>query len=52
MTMHLGQLVNDLATVLRYAFLLATIELLVFADEDLPEVSPTVTRSRQILSIS
>ena len=35
---HLGQLVNDLAVVLRRV-LPADIELLVFADEDLPEVA-------------
>ena len=45
---HLGQLVTDLATVLRRV-LPADIELLVFADEDLPEVSADGHAVEQIL---
>jgi len=47
-SMHLGQLVNDLATVLRRV-LPADIELLVFADEDLPEVSADGHAVEQII---
>ena len=46
--MHLGQLVTDLATVLRRV-LPANIEMLVFADEDLPEVSADGHAIEQIL---
>ena len=45
---HLGQLVNDLAVVLRRV-LPADIELLVFADEDLPEVSADGHAVEQVL---
>ena len=45
---HLGQLLNDLAAVLRRV-LPADIELLVFADEDLPEVSADGHAVEQIL---
>ncbi len=45
---HLGQLLNDLAAVLRRV-LPADIELLVFADEDLPEVSADGHAIEQIL---
>jgi len=45
---HLGQLVTDLAAVLRRV-LPADIELLVFADEDLPEVSADGHAVEQIL---
>ena len=45
---HLGQLLNDLGTVLRRV-LPADIELLVFADEDLPEVSADGHAIEQIL---
>jgi len=46
--MHLGQLVNDLAAVLRRV-LPADIEMLVFADEDLPEVAADGHAVEQIL---
>ena len=45
---HLGQLVNDLAVVLRRV-LPADIELLVFADEDLPEVAADGHAVEQVL---
>jgi PAS domain S-box-containing protein len=45
---HLGAVVNDLATVLRRV-LPADIELLVFADEDLPEVAADAHAIEQIL---
>ncbi|HZE93144.1 MAG TPA: PAS domain S-box protein [Gemmatimonadales bacterium] len=45
---HLGQLLNDLAAVLRRV-LPADIELLVFADEDLPEVAADGHAIEQIL---
>ncbi|HEV8508900.1 MAG TPA: PAS domain S-box protein [Gemmatimonadales bacterium] len=47
-SVHLGQLLNDLAAVLRRV-LPADIELLVFADEDLPEVSADGHAIEQIL---
>ncbi len=47
-SVHLGQLLNDLAAVLRRV-LPADIELLVFADEDLPEVSADGHAVEQIL---
>jgi PAS domain S-box-containing protein len=47
-SLHLGQLLNDLAAVLRRV-LPADIELLVFADEDLPEVSADGHAVEQIL---
>ena len=46
--LHLGQLVSDLAAVLRRV-LPADIELLVFADEDLPEVSADGQAVEQIV---
>jgi len=45
---HLGQVVNDLAAVLRRV-LPADIEMLVFADEDLPEVAADAHAIEQIL---
>jgi two-component system cell cycle sensor histidine kinase/response regulator CckA len=47
-SVHLGQVVTDLATVLRRV-LPADIELLVFADEDLPEVAADAHAIEQIL---